>query len=109
MNDLTRVALLIGIAWLLWLAFQPRVAFVIRIVNGEGHLERGIAPPGLLNEINDVCQREGVASGTVRGHIGAGGIALVFSSKVPPGVQQQLRNWWVSIHGMPAPRGGRRG
>ena len=44
MNGLTRVALLIGIAWLLWLAFQPRVAFVIRILKGESHLDRGRRP-----------------------------------------------------------------
>lgn len=108
MNGLTRVALLIGIGWLLWLAFQPRVAFVIRILKGEGHLDRGIAPPGLLNEINEVCQREGIDSGTVRGHIGSGGIALVFSSGFPDGAKQQLRNWWVSIHGAPT-RAGRHG
>jgi hypothetical protein len=108
MNGLTRVALLIGIAWLLWLAFQPRVAFVIRVLKGESHLDRGIAPPGLLNEINEVCQRERIDSGTIRGHIGSGGISLVFSSKFPEGARQQLRNWWVSIHGAPT-RAGRHG
>lgn len=109
MNDLTRVALLLGIAWFLWLAFQPRVAFVIRILKGEAHLDRGIAPPGLLNEVTEVCRREGIESGTVRGHIGSEGIALVFSRQVPPGARQQLRNWWVSIHGAPMSRAGRRG
>ena len=96
MIDLLRIAVLIGLAEGVWLILRPRVTFLIRIVGGEGRLERGTAPRGLLDEVNDLCCREGLETGTIQGRVQAGRTGLAFSRNIPPGVRQQLRNWWIS-------------
>lgn len=108
MSDVVRYGILIGFAWMLWLAFQPRVAFLIRIAGGEGRLERGTSQASLLAEVNEVCRREGIESGTVRGLERSGQVSLAFSKDVPPPARQQLRNWWVSAHPVPAAKSCRR-
>ena len=96
MNDAVRIAVLIGLAWVTWLVLRPRVTFLIRIKGGEGSLERGTAPRGLLAEVNELCRREALQTGSIRGRTQAGRTGLDFSREIPPGARQQLRNWWVS-------------
>ena len=84
------------IAAALWFALQPRCAFVVQIAQGLPKAVRGKVTAGFLDQVRDMCQRNGVRGGTVRGLIRGRRIALGFSRSIPPAGQQQLRNWWAN-------------
>ena len=79
-----------------WCAATHRSAFVVRIVDGRPEAVRGKVTSAFLGEIADVCRRHAVASGTIRGVVRQGRIALSFSRGFPAGCQQQLRNVWTA-------------
>lgn len=79
-----------------WVALQPRCAFVIQIAQGIPKAVRGKVTAAFLEQVREVCQQNGVKQGTVRGLIRGRRIALGFSRNIPPGGQQRLRNWWAN-------------
>ncbi len=79
-----------------WLALQPRCAFVVRIVQGVPKTVRGKATASFLEQVREVCQQHEVQGGTVRGVIRGRLISLSFSGNIPAAGQQQLRNWWAN-------------
>ena len=85
----------------LWWATTQRSTFVVRLSGGQPRILRGKVTSAFLAEIGDVCRRHGIASGTIRGVIRNGRIALSFSRGFPSTCQQQLRNVWTA-HGWSA-------
>jgi Protein of unknown function (DUF3634) len=83
-----------AVAVAVWWAATQRSAFVVRLVDGSPRAVRGKVTSAFLGEIGDVCRRHAVASGTIRGVVRQGRIALSFSGSFPPGCRQQLRNVW---------------
>jgi hypothetical protein len=79
-----------------WIALQPRCAFVVQISQGLPKAVRGKVTAAFLEQVREVCERNGVRQGMVRGLIRGRRIALGFSSSIPPAGQQQLRNWWAN-------------
>jgi hypothetical protein len=78
-----------------WIALQPRCAFVIQVARGIPKAVRGKVTAAFLEQVREVCQQHDVQYGTVRGLIRGRRISLGFSRNIPPGGQQQLRNWWA--------------
>jgi hypothetical protein len=93
------VALLIGLTalvlWGLWSVARPRAAFEVRIVGGEPRVLRGTVTRGFLQQLREVCGRNEVDKGVVRGVVKDGRIALEFSDGMPAPCRQQLRNLWL--------------
>jgi hypothetical protein len=83
------------VAWALWLVFQPRCAFVVRVRDGSPAAVKGTVTGAFLEQVREVCGRHAVQRATVRGLIREGRISLGFSRAIPPSGQQQLRNWWA--------------
>lgn len=90
------IKLLIGvcITVVVWMLLMPRRDFVIRIENGQARLVRGKVPPGLVQDVGEVCRDAGVYSGSVWGYRrGRGlGLRLNFSGDIPEPCRQRLRN-----------------
>src|SRR5947209_1748159 len=80
---------------MLWVMLQPRCAFVVKVKAGEARTARGVVTPAFLEQVREVCSRHAVQRGTIRGIIRGHGISLGFDRHIPPGGQQQLRNWWA--------------
>ena len=95
MDLLGKIAVVAIAIWVLWLALQPRYAFVVRIAAGLPTTTKGTVTRAFLQQVGEVCGQHGVRRGTVWGIIRAGRISLVFSNSIPPRGQQQLRNWWA--------------
>jgi len=79
-----------------WIALQPRSAFVIQIVQGNPKAVRGKVTAAFLEQVHEVCQQNDVRYGTVKGLIRGRRISLGFSRSIPPAGQQRLRNWWAN-------------
>jgi hypothetical protein len=79
-----------------WIALQPRCAFVIQIIQGTPKAVRGKVTAAFLEQVHEVCQQNGVRYGSVRGLIRGRRISLGFSRNIPPAGQQRLRNWWAN-------------
>jgi len=79
-----------------WIALQPRCAFVIQISQGLPKAVRGKATAAFLEQVREVCQQNQVQHGMVRGLVRGRRIVLGFSSSIPPAGQQRLRNWWAN-------------
>ena len=99
---LFKIVVFAAVAYLFWLACQPRCAFVVRITDGIPRISQGTATPALLAEVRELCAQHGIQRGTVRGLVRGKLISLAFSRDIPPAAQQQLRNWWA-ISGWSAP------
>jgi hypothetical protein len=108
MELLFKLVVVALLAWGLWLAAQPRCAFVVRVAAGVPRAVKGVVTPAFLEQVRQVYSEHGVRSGTVRGLIRGRRIALGFAGKIPPGGQQQLRNWWA-LSGWSAPLAEQRG
>jgi hypothetical protein len=83
------------VAWMVWVMLQPRCAFVVKVKDGQARTTRGVVTPAFLEQVREVCTRHGVQRGMVRGIIRGHRISLGFDRGIPPGGQQQLRNWWA--------------
>ena len=82
------------VLWGLWSAARPRAAFVVRIARGEPRVLRGTVTSSFVQEVREICGRNKVDHGEVRGVPKDGRIALEFSDGIPPPCRQQLRNLW---------------
>jgi Protein of unknown function (DUF3634) len=87
------LAALVGYA--LWIALQPRAAFVVRIKHGVPRVARGTVTRSFLREIAETCSHHGVSRGVIRGVVKGRRITLAFQRGMPPACQQQLRNIWA--------------
>jgi len=92
----SQVLLLVFLAVAVWIAVQPRCAFVVRISNGQPKAIRGKVTAAFLEQIRETCEQHGVRNGTIRGLIRGKRIMLGFSGGLPQAGQQQLRNWWAN-------------
>jgi hypothetical protein len=79
----------------IWWASKHRSVFVVRLTEGRPRAAQGRVTSNFLAEVADVCRRHGIASGTIRGLVRNGRIALSFSGNFPAECQQQLRNIWA--------------
>lgn len=89
---LLRLALL-GLAVAgLWMLWRSRYVFIVRIRNGRPSVARGKVMKAFLEDVAEVCSRENVSSGTIKGVRKGNRIVMVFSRGIPPYCRQQLRN-----------------
>jgi hypothetical protein len=94
METLRSFAILGIVTILLWLILRPRSAFVVRIEEGVPRTVKGGVPQAFLDDLATVCRVEGLVRGRVTGALRGHSIVLAFSRRIPPPVQQQLRNAW---------------
>ena len=71
--------------------YRSNQLFVLHIVDGHAYFRRGRMPQTLLDEMNDVTQREGVADARITVIVEDGSPRLT-GSGYGEGVAQQLRN-----------------
>jgi Protein of unknown function (DUF3634) len=95
MDLLIKLAILAFAALAFWAAIRPRRAFVVQVKWGMPRAVRGVVTPAFLDQVRRVCDEGGVQSATVSGLVRGRRIMLAFSGSIPPGGQQQLRNWWA--------------
>jgi hypothetical protein len=90
--------LVIGFAgWVIWSLLQPRYVFLIGVGPGQARIRRGKVTPAFLAQITLLCQENGVAQGWIGGVQRGRRVALRFSRRFPPGLQQRLRNEWTLV------------
>lgn len=85
----------VGVA-AIWAMLRKRCDFVLRIDNGQVRLIRGELSRSVLADVGEVCKREEITTGTIRGIRKDRRIALEFSRQIPPPNQQQFRNLWAA-------------
>ncbi len=95
------VAIAAFIVWALWRQSFPRPVFEVAIDLGEPKVVRGVVTPAFLQLLRDVQTRHELQAGKIRGVPRGTRISLRFSSNIPPGAQQQVKNWWA-LSGWPA-------
>lgn len=83
------------IAATIWVCIKPPVVFVIHIRDGAASATRGKVTSVFLSTIERLCRENEVTSGEVRGIPRGRRISLRFSSTLPSGFCQPLRNWWA--------------
>jgi hypothetical protein len=89
--------LVIGFAvWVIWTVSQSRYVFVVRIEGGQPHVRKGRVTATFLGRVAVVCQECGVSRGWIGGVPRGRRVSLRFSRHFPPGLQQRLRNEWLS-------------
>lgn len=84
---------LIGLA-VIWLMLRKRYEFIVRIGERDVRLLRGKVAPAVLSEVRELCDREGLTRGEIRGVRHNRRVALQFSRQIPGPNQQQIRNLW---------------
>jgi hypothetical protein len=87
-------SLLIGLAVLYW-ASGPRYVLVLDIEGGVARVRRGRVKPVLLEEVNEICVRNGLTHGNIWGIQAKKRITLRFSRHFPESCRQQIRNVWA--------------
>jgi hypothetical protein len=104
MGDLLTLGLFIAVGIGFWWMFRPRYAFVVQIQDGNPVCRRGRVNSVFLRHVAEICQWSGVRCGKIYGtlqptrgrHATVMGrrarIRLSFSSGIPMGCRQQLRN-----------------
>jgi hypothetical protein len=98
------IMLLIATAVGIWWSARPKYSFVVQIVAGKPVCRRGKVTEAFLRDVAEVCEWSGVLTGSIYGTVVhmAGGrgfntvqrtrVKLSFSSAIPEGCRQQLRN-----------------
>lgn len=66
--------------------------FVIEVRDGAAQVRRGDPPPALVAEFSATARDLDVASGKIYAVRVAQGLALEFSSEIPPHTHQRFRN-----------------
>jgi len=74
---------------------RPHAAFVVRVRNGRPESTHGKVTEAFLETVAEVFRDFGLEAGEIRGIPRGRRIALWFSSGMPPGACQRLRNWWA--------------
>src|SRR6516162_9578656 len=85
------VALVVVLA-ILHVALAQRYYFMIMIYRGKPRVTKGKVHAVFLDNIRAVCEEHGITSGWIGGVRQRKSIALRFSSNIPYGCQQRLRN-----------------
>jgi len=80
-----------AIAWVIW---HGRAEFVVRIRDGRPERFRGPVGKEFLRDLEEICRREEIPAGTIRGKRDGGRVVLQFSRQIPQPCQQQIRNAW---------------
>jgi len=94
MNRLIDIAVVLGTIGLLWMLWQSRYQHVIHIRGGKPHCVKGIASARFLEDLEELCRREGVSRGTIKGLRRGRGVRLVFSRGIPRSCRQPMQNIW---------------
>jgi Protein of unknown function (DUF3634) len=106
--ELVWLAILLGGALVAaWVVARPDAEFIVAVKGGEATARNGKVTEAFLATVADVCAEFGVATGEIRGVARGKLIALKFSSGLPEGARQRLRNWWA-MSGWAAPGAVRR-
>jgi hypothetical protein len=81
----------------LWFANRLRFAFRIAIRNGAVQVQQGKVAGPFLDQVRAVCREHSIGNGWIGGVRQGRRIRLVFSTSVPFGCQQQIRNIWTQV------------
>jgi len=83
-----------GLAVLYW-ASRPRYLLVVSIEGGAARVSQGHVKPVIIDEIGDICARNGITRGTIWGIRDKKRVRLSFSRDLPHRCCQQIRNVWA--------------
>jgi len=89
-----------------WWVTKPPAAFIVRVRDGLPSAHLGKVTDAFLVAVADVFRDFGLAAGEIRGLARGRRIALWFSSGIPEGACQRLRNWWAISGWSARPRNG---
>lgn len=98
MDLVSKVVVVAAVLGILWLVFQPRYVFLVRIQQGVPRLARGKLTGAFLYEVGLACAEFRVVRGWIGGVARGRRTALAFSRGFPAPCQQRLRNLWA-VHG----------
>lgn len=87
--------LIVTMGYGLWRLTRPAAAFVIRLECGVPRCVSGRVRAAFLEDVRDICARQGIEAGTIRGEPRSGVVRLRFSHGFTAPCQQQLRNVWT--------------
>jgi len=87
---------LVVVLGILHVALARRYHFMVMLDRGKPRLTEGTVHAAFLDDIRAVCEQYGIASGWIGGVRQGKSIALRFSSNIPHGCQQRLRNIWFN-------------
>jgi hypothetical protein len=108
MSNLAIVLVVLAVlGWIAWRANRWAAVFVVTIRDGRAAARSGAVTGEFLCVVEELCQQHGIEAGEVCGLSQGARIRLWFSSRIPEGMRQQLRNWWVTS-GWPSPVAKRR-
>lgn len=85
------VAVAGGVIWAVW---RGRADFVIHIRDGRPETAQGKVAGPFLKELQEICERQEIAQGRIRGVRSGRSVSLEFSRTIPPPCRQQIRNVW---------------
>jgi len=94
-GELLPVLVIVAAAAVWWAVAKPQALFVVRVRNGTATTVHGKVTEAFLTTIAEVFDEFGLESGEIRGLARGRRIALWFSSGIPAGACQRLRNWWA--------------
>ncbi len=102
MGSVLTLLLVVAGAAVVYRAARPRPVFVIEVDAGRSSITTGSVTASFARDVAEICARNQVEHARVRGVVQGKRIVLVFSSSIPPGCRQQIRNMW-SVTGWKAP------
>jgi len=86
---------LAGIAGVvIWAVWRGRADFVIRICDGQPRTAQGKVAGAFLRDLEEICRRQGIVQGSIRGVRTGRTVSLEFSRTIPEPSRQQIRNVW---------------
>ena len=91
-----QIILVVGIIVFLVFFLRRQSTFTIVVSGGKARLKNGSIPGPFVQDVEDICRRAGIASGTVSGVGAQHQVTLRFSSEIPPQCHQQIRNAWAT-------------
>ncbi len=103
-QQLAVLALGVGVMVAIARAVGSRAVFRIRIKGGIPTLAGGKVDGAFLDDLAEICRRDRIDRGTVRGVVEGKRVALAFSKGIPKPARQHIRNVW-NLESRPAPRG----
>jgi hypothetical protein len=91
---LAKLLLVCLAAWIIIALLHTPCAFEIRVSAGRPRVRRGKVTPAFLGTIADMCRRNRISDGWIRGHACGARTRLTFSGQFSDECRQQLRNDW---------------
>jgi hypothetical protein len=95
MQVLGYVVLLAVAGGIIWAVWRGRADFVIRIADGQPQAAQGKVAGAFLKDLQEICERQGITQGRIRGVRSGRSVSLEFSRTIPPNCRQQIRNVWT--------------